>query len=233
LSKAILSAVATLPKTLAASAPKLSRRRPGTKGARRAARRKKRIEGKVGELFKHRYLFVQHHLTASERKTLARITWGLPQLRRLRGLMEEVYRLFDRRCRMAKALAKLSRLHVLSRRFVRLRVVLKKLFSPGLEKALLLLDENLLGATSNAVERGNQQCRKMQKTVYWVRTQRAIEWRLALDLVGERYARERAQTTKTLHNARGSMISATRYSCYSVGRSVLFRRAESVRRPAA
>jgi hypothetical protein len=202
LSKAVLSAVAKLRKALAASAPKLSRGRPGTKAARRAARRKKRIAGKLSELFKHRYLFVQHHLTAGQRKTLARITRGLPQLRSLRGLMEEVYRLFDRRCRMATAMAKLSRLRVRLRRFVRLRVVLKKLFAPGLEKALSFLDEKLLGATSNAVERGNRRYRKMQKTVYRVRTQRAIEWRLALDLVRERYARERARTTETLHKAR-------------------------------
>jgi len=34
-----------------------------------------------------------------------------------------------------------------------------------LEKALVFLDEKLLGATSNAVERGNRRYRKMQKTV--------------------------------------------------------------------
>ena len=36
----------------------------------------------------------------------------------------------------------------------------KKLFVPGLEKALVCLDEKLLGATSNAVERGNRRYRK-------------------------------------------------------------------------
>ena len=65
--------------------------------------------------------------------------------------MEEVYRLFDRRCRMATALAKLARLRARLRRFVRLREVLKKLFLPGLEKALVFLDEKLLGGD---VERG-------------------------------------------------------------------------------
>jgi hypothetical protein len=206
LNRAVLSAVAKLRKTLASGAPKLTRGRPGNKAARRAARRKKRIEGKVAELFKHRYLFVQHHLTASERKTLARITRGQPQLRSLRGLREEVDRLFDRRCRTATALAKLSKLRVRLRRFGQLRTVLKKLFSPGLEKALLFLDEKLLGATSNAVERGNRRYRKMQKTVYRVRRQRSIEWRLALDLVRERYARERAQTTQGLERRKPSCI---------------------------
>jgi hypothetical protein len=202
--KAVLGAVARLRKRLAADAPKLTRGRPASKAARRAARRKKRIERKVGDLFEHRYLFVRRHLTASERKTLTRITRGQPQLRRLRGLMEEVYRLFDRRCRTATALVKLAKLRARLRRFGQLRKALKKLLAPGLEKALVFLDEKLLGSTSNAVERGNRRYRKMQKTVYRVRTRRAIEVRLALDLVRERQAQGRAETTKTLHKARAA-----------------------------
>jgi hypothetical protein len=202
--KAVLGAVAKLRKDLAGQAPKLGRGRPASKAARLAARRKKRIERKVGDLFEHRYLFVRHHLTASERKTLMRITRGQPQLRSLRGLMEEVYRLFDRRCRTTTALAKLAKLRSRLRRFGRLKKVLKKLFAPGLEKALVFLDEKLLGSTSNAVERGNRRYRKMQKTVYRVRTLRAIEARLALDLMRERQARGRAETTKTLHKARAA-----------------------------
>jgi hypothetical protein len=204
LTKAVLGAVAKLRKGLAAAAPKLARGRPASKAARRAARLKKRIERKVGDLFEHRYLFVRHHLTASERKTLMRITRGQPQLRSLRGLMEEVYRLFDRRCRTATALAKLARLRARLRRFGRLKKALKKLFAPGLEKALVFLDEKLLGSTSNAVERGNRRYRKMQKTVYRVRSRQAIEARLALDLVRERQAQGRAETTETLHKARAA-----------------------------
>src|SRR5208283_1254424 len=94
--KAVLSAVAQERKRLAAGAPKLPRGRPSSKEAKRAARRKKRIEQKVGELFAHRYLFVQRRLSPSERATLQRISRGWPQLRSLRWLMEEVYRLFDR-----------------------------------------------------------------------------------------------------------------------------------------
>ena len=202
--QAVLSAVAQERKRLAAGAPKLPRGRPGSKAARRSARRKKRIEAKVGELFAHRYLFVQRQLTRSERGTLRRITRGLPQLRRLRELMGEVYRLFDRRCRTATALAKLADLRARLRRFVWLRAVLKKLLTPALEKALVFLDERLMGATSNVVERGNRRYRKMQKTVYRVRTQRAIEGRLALDLQCERQAKGRARTTKVLHKARAA-----------------------------
>jgi hypothetical protein len=202
--KAVLGAVAKLRKGLAAAAPKLGRGRPASKAAKRAARRKKRIEQKVGDLFEHRYLFVRRHLTDSERKTLTRITRGQPQLRILRGLMEEVDRLFDRRCRTATALAKLAKLRARLRRFGQLRKALKKLFAPGLEKALVFLDEKLLGATSNAVERGNRRYRKMQKTVYRVRTRHAIEARLALDLQRERQAQGRAETTETLHKARAA-----------------------------
>jgi hypothetical protein len=202
--KAVLSAVAQERKRLAAGAPKLPRGRPGSKAARRTARRKKRIEGKIGDLFEHRHLFVRRQLTASERATLRRVTGGLPQLRTLRALMEDVYRLFDRRCRTATAVAKLAALRARLRRFGRLREVLKKLLSPGLEKALVFLDERLMGATSNAVERGNRRYRKMQKAVYRVRTQRAIEGRLALDLQRERQGEGRVETTRTLHKARAA-----------------------------
>ena len=68
----------------------------------------------------------------------------------------------------------------------------------------MFLEEELLGSTSNAVERGNRRYRKMQKTVYRVRTRQAIEARLALDLLRERQAQGRAKTTKTLHKARAA-----------------------------
>jgi hypothetical protein len=203
--KAVLSAVAQERTRLAASAPQLPRGRPkATQAAQDAARCQKRIQRKVGDLFEHRSLFVQKPLSPSQRVTLQRISRGLPQFRQLRALLEEVYRLFDRRCRMATALAKLAALRTRLRRFQKLRTVLKKLMSPGLEKALVFLDERLLGATSNAVERGNRRYRKMQKTVYRVRTKEAIEGRLALDLLRESQAQGRARTTKTLHKARAA-----------------------------
>ena len=204
MTKAVLSAVAQERKRLAAGAPKLPRGRPGSKAARRAAGRKKRIEQKVSDLFAHRYLFVRRQLTATERATLRRITRGLPQLRRLRAVMEDVYRLFDRRCRTATALSKLADLRARLRRFGWLGAVLKKLLSSGLEKALVFLDERLLGATSNAVERGNRRYRKMQKAVYRVRTKRAIEGRMALDFQRERQGDGRVETTQTLHKARAA-----------------------------
>ena len=84
--------------------------------------------------------------------------------------MDEIYRLFDRRCRTDTALAKLARLRRRVVRFKQVGKTLQKLFSPNLEQALTFLDDKCLPPTSNAVGRGNRRYRKMQKTVYSVRT---------------------------------------------------------------
>jgi hypothetical protein len=199
--KAVLKAVAKVRRQLKATLPKLSRGRPSA-ASRRLAARKKRIEGKIADLFDHRHLFVQHHLTPAEGKTLQRITRGQPELRTLRQIVDEVYRLFDRRCRTDTALAKLAKLRQRVGRFRRLAQMLKKLFSPTLEKALAFLDDSLLPATSNAVERGNRRHRKMQKAIYRVRTGPHISQRIAVDMLRDAQAQGRFQTTRTLHYAR-------------------------------
>jgi hypothetical protein len=76
------------------------------------------------------------------------------------------------------------------------------LHSPNLEKALTFLDDKLLSATSNAVERGNRRYRKMQKAIYRVRTQAAIKGRLALDLQRDQQTETRAETIASLHQTR-------------------------------
>jgi hypothetical protein len=202
LTKAVLRAVARVRKELAAKKPKLPRGRPSSKQAKRAARRKKRIERKIGDLFEHRHLFVQHYLTDAERRTLRRITGGLPQLRKLRDIMDEVYRLFDRRCRTDTALAKLTKLRNRVRRFKQVGKTLSKLFSPNLDKALTFLDDKLLPSTSNAVERGYRRHRKMQKSIYRVRTMTRLIARIALDMLRDLQSLVRSLTTKTLHQAR-------------------------------
>jgi len=123
---------------------------------KKEARLHKRKLKRITELFEHRHLFVQHNLTTGERKTLHRITRGLPQFRILREIVNEVYRLFDRRCSSETALAKLARLRHRVRRFKAIGRTLQKLFSPNLEKALVFLDDSLLPSTSNALERGNR-----------------------------------------------------------------------------
>jgi hypothetical protein len=200
--KAVLGAVASARKGLAATHPKLRRGRPSTPAAKQAARTKKRLAAQGAALFTQRYLFVQRHLNNTERKTLWRVSRGLPQLHALRAIMEQVYALFDRRCRTQTALDKLATLRRRLRRFPQVGATLKKLFSPTLEKALTFLDDKLLPATSNAVERGNRRYRKMQKSVYRVRTQEQISARLALDMWREAQAEGRQQTLALLHRAR-------------------------------
>ena len=203
LTQAVLRVLARLRKRLAAQAPKLPRGRPkNSPAARRLHRRAQAIQERVGELFEHRHLFVRHHPTAAERATLARLARGQPQLQAVRAIMEEVYRLFDRRCRTDTALAKLSQLRRQVRHYRSLGKSLDKLHSPHLEKALTFLDDKLLPATSNAVERGNRRHRKMQKTIYRVRTQSTLEGRLALDLQRERQAEGRSATIEALHTVR-------------------------------
>jgi Transposase len=202
LNKAVLRAVAQVRKHLTAQKPKLPRGRPSTPEAKRKARQRQRLQRKVGDLFEHRHLLVKRQLTPGERRTLRRISRGLPQLRALREIVEEIHRLFDRRCRTATALTKLARLRVHVRRFKGLGPIFQKLQSPNLEKALTFLDDRLLGSTSNAVERGNRRHRKMQKTVYRVRTQPTISGRIALDMFRDAQSTSRAETMKTLHHAR-------------------------------
>jgi len=200
--KAVLGAVASARKGLAATQPKLPKGRPRTQAAKAAARTKKRLAAQGAALFTSRYLFVQRHLNKTERKTLWRVSRGLPQLRVLRAIIEQVYALFDRRCRTQTALAKLAKLRRHVQRFTSLGDTLKKLFAPTLEKALTFLDDTLLPATSNAVERGNRRYRKMQNNVYRVRTQAQIRARLALDMWREAQAEGRQQTLASLHQAR-------------------------------
>ena len=202
ITKAVLHAVSKVRKQLAAKKTPLGRGRPGTQEARRIARRNDRLQQKIGDLFEHRHVFVAHYLTPAQRRTVQRISRGSPQLRTLREIMDEVYRLFDRRCRTHTALAKLAKLRRRVRRFRKVGKTLSKLFSPNLEKALTFLDDSLLPATSNAVERGNRRHRKMQKTIYRVRTQEHIHARIATDMLRDAQAAGRFDTTCTLHHAR-------------------------------
>ena len=143
------------------------------------------------------------NLTPKEKKILLRITRGFPVLRKLRSIMDEVYRLFDRRCRTETALGKLAKLRNRVKRFRSLNKALNKLFSPNLEKALTFLDDSLLPATSNAVERSNRRHRKMQKSIYRVRTKAHISQRIATDMLRDISMNQAQQTINTLHNARG------------------------------
>ena len=200
--KAILTAVSSARKSLAAQQPTLPKGRPRTRVAHAAARKKKRLAQKGADVFTHRHLCVQPHLSQSARKRLWRITRGLPQLRRMREIMEPVYAWFDRRCRTQTALDQRAHLRRRLNRFKSLGETLQKLFSPTLEKALTLLDDTLLPSTSHAVERGNRRYRKMQKSIYSARTPEQIKARIALDMWREAQGEGRNQTLQALHEAR-------------------------------
>ena len=199
--QAVLHAVAKIRKELAAQQPALPRGRP-SKANQTLVRKAKRIAQRITDLFDHRHLFVQHHLTAAERRTFLRITRGLPHLRTLGNIVDEVYCLFDRRCRTETALAKLARLRRRVRRFKHVGRTLNKLFTPNLEKALTFLNDRLLPATSNAVERSNRRFRKAQRSVYSVRTAAHVRQRIALDMERDHRAPERNLTLCALHAAR-------------------------------
>jgi len=198
---AVLHAVAKIRKQLGAQRPALPRGRPSNAN-QTLVRKAKRMAQRITDLFDHRHLFVQHHLTAAERRTFLRITRGLPHLRTLGNIVDEVYCLFDRRCRTETALAKLARLRRRVRRFKHVGRTLNKLFTPNLQKALTFLDDRLLPATSNAVERSNRRFRKAQRSVYSVRTAAHVRQRIALDMERDLRAPERNLTLCALHAAR-------------------------------
>lgn len=201
ITKAVLRALAKIRKEMKAPLPEFKRGHP-TRQQQRLARRFERRKRRVAELFEHRHLFVKRHSNRAEKKVLRRLQRGQPQLRTLREIMDEVYRLFDRRCKTATALRRLEKLRTRVRRFRRLKRALGKLFSANLEKALVYLDDKLLGSTSNAVERSNRRLRKAQKSVYSVRTKEHLEQRIALDMNRELRSAKRARTLKNLHRAR-------------------------------
>ncbi len=202
LNLAVLRAVARIRKQLADRKPTAKRGRPSTPEAKRIVHQRSQLQAKIAKLFEHRYLFVQHHLTKSERETLQSITRGLPQLCALRAIVDEIYRLFDRRCRTDSALAKLAKLRQRVHRFKTIGKILNRLNSPNLEKALTFLDDKFLAPTSNSVERSNRRHRKMQKSIYRARTQEHITDRIALDMLRDSKKENQHHTLQTLHQTR-------------------------------
>ncbi len=204
LTQGVLQAVAQERERLARSTPQGKRGRPSSteQAARRRARKRKSLQQQISDVFHDRFLCVNRHVQPSERKRLLHRTRGLPHRRQRREIMEHMDALFDRRCRTQTALDKLKKLRQWVQRFTWIGDTLKKVFSPHLEKALTFLDDTLLPATSNAVERGNRRHRKMQKSVYRVRSKVCLEGRIALDMMRASRAEGREQTTEALHQAR-------------------------------
>ena len=193
----VLASVRKLLRTQLPRRPRGRQRSNWTAEQKRLEHQRQVLRQKITDLWENRRLFVQHDLSPSERATLKRLTRGHPELRLLRELVEQVYRLFDRRCSAATAIKKLQQLRH-KRLFVRFPILaplVRKLQSPNLEKALEFLDDDLLESTSNAAERANRRHRKMQKTVYRFRCRRMIEARIAIDMLLDYQRRTRASPT--------------------------------------
>lgn len=214
ITKDVLRAVAKLRKSLAQKIPSLPPGRPATIEQKAAARRAKRLREQIAELFDNRHLLVQRDLTTTQSRILRKLARRYPEVRDLRQLMDEVYGLFDRRCRTHTALLKLAKLRRRLGRFKHLGKVLSKLHSPNLDKALTFLDDKLLEATSNSVERANRRHRKMQKSVYRVRTQKSLTARIALDFFRDKDMATTALTVSALHLGR-TLITNGFWAAYS------------------
>jgi hypothetical protein len=199
ITRAALRALAELRKEMTARIPKQPRGRPGEERQGQAwlvAYRKRR----AAELLEHLYLFVRHPLSSAQQQRRRKLLYGRRDLRTLRDILEEVYRLFDRRCKTQTALKKLRRRRRV-RRFKKLGQALNKLKGPVREKAREFLGDKLLGATSNAVERANRRFRKARGSISSVRAKGHLEQRLALGRHREPRAPKRRQTLKALQDA--------------------------------
>jgi hypothetical protein len=199
---AVLGAVASARKGLAATPPTRPQGRPSTPAAQAAARQNKRLAAPRADVCTPRSLCVHHPLRTRARQTRGRITHALPQRRTLRALMEPGSAVCARRCRTQSALATLAPLRRRLRRFPPWGATLTTRCAPPLAKALTFLDDPLLPATSHAGERGNRRYRKRQKQVSRVRTPVQIRARLALDLWRAAQAEGRQHTLASLHHAR-------------------------------
>jgi hypothetical protein len=204
LNKLVLRALARFRRRLQNQLGKKGKRgRPAASQRPRIARRK-RQEKYLHALFESRHLWVRKHLSDLERRRLMKLSRGHPLLKALRDLVETVTALFDRRCRTQTAKRKLSHLRKarLFQRFPELDPIRQKLAHPNLDRALEFLDDKLLEKTSNAVERSNRRHRKMQKSVYRVRTQHTIERRIKLDMMRDLNLSKRVMLVTALHHKR-------------------------------
>ena len=168
----VVQAVLTERDRVATSTPTWGRGRPSSTdhAARRAARPSTAMQQQIHAVFPDRFVCVTRRRTPAERTRLLPTTRGLPQWRQLRDILEHIDAFCDRRCCTQTALGKRNKLRQWVQRFTWMSETFTKVFSPTLAHALTLLDDPLVPATSNAVERGNRRYRQMQKCVYRVRS---------------------------------------------------------------
>ena len=88
------------------------------------------------------------------------------------------------------------------KRLKKLSKSMGRLASANTDKSLVYLDAKGFPGTSNAVERGNRRHRKMQKSVYRVRTLKRIRQRVSLDMLREQGFQVRVHVFEFLHDRR-------------------------------
>jgi len=166
--------------------------------------REKRKKQYITELYQNRTLWVKKRLTKYEKRTLKKLSREQRFLKILRSLMDKVYSLFDKRCSLETAMRKLHRIikSPCLNQCKEIDFIMRKLSNPNLPHAFLFLDDTLLEATSNSVERSNRRHRKMQKSIYKVRCKDSIECRIKLDMKRDLSVRQRVAHIDVLRNIR-------------------------------
>ncbi len=129
---------------------------------------------------------------------------GVAAIADLPALMEEVYRLFDRRCRTETALAKLARLRIQVGRCPGLGPIFQKLQSSRLGEGADLPGRSPARFDIQCGGTGQPPASQDAEDGVSGAHRATISGRIALDLERESRARDREEATRTLHQARAA-----------------------------
>jgi len=202
IAKAAREAVVHLYKQRKARLPKLKGGRP-RREEQEQARRVREENERLLKLYRLRYVMVARAPDPEKLKEALQLLQPYPEIASVRGIMQQVYGLYT--CPdTATALAKLGaiRQQVAQLKDQKLVALQSALNGPCIEKSLVFLNDPSLPSTSNAVERSNRRYRKMQKTVYRVRSKRQLQRRIAMDLLREQRALGREECMMALQEYR-------------------------------
>lgn len=205
LTKAAREAAVALYKKRVARLPRLKQGRPSKGKEQERAQKVRQEREHLLELYRGRYDLVSRELTSERERELMTLLSPYPELAEVRQIMQEIYRLYDGQGASAmEKLAAVRQRAAATPGAESLGPLLSTLNGSCIEKSLVYLDRPELPSTSNAVERSNRRYRKMQKSVYRVRTQRQLRRRLALDMVREQRSPAREQCMAALHQMRAA-----------------------------
>ena len=202
IAKAAREAVVHLYKQRKARLPKLKGGRPRREEQERARQVREESE-RLLKLYRLRYVLVARMPASEKLKEALELLQPYPEIASIRDIMQQFYGLYT--CPdTATALVKLGaiRQQAAQLKDQKLGALQSALNGPCIEKSLVFLDDPSLPSTSNAVERSNRRYRKMQKSVYRVRSDRQLERRIAMDLLREQRALGREECVMALHEYR-------------------------------